>query len=198
MAVKDIAWSDMEWLHEPPSAVVKADALEVTTGNETDFWHKTAYGFVNHNGHFLGAAFPGNGAIEVTFRATYTAKFDQAGLMLYGGPDLWLKAGVELSDGQLFASVVATAGHSDWSVTPVPGRAEGQALTFRASRKNDGVTVRYRIGDETDWQLLRVAYLPPEAELRAGPMCCTPSRAGLVVSFESVRVGPPDAQLHQD
>ena len=196
--MKDIAWDDMEWLHEPPNAVVKSGVLEVTTGNETDFWHETAYGFIHHDGHFLGAAFTGDGAIEVTFRAAYSGNFDQAGLMLYGAPDLWLKAGVELSDGQLFASVVATAGHSDWSVTPLPERAQGQALTFRASRKSDGVTVRYRIGDEPGWQLLRVAYFPPEAELRAGLMCCTPSRAGLVVSFDPIRVGPPDAQLHED
>ena len=196
--MRDIAWDDMEWLHEPPSAVVRAGALEVTTGDKTDFWRKTGYGFINHNGHFLGGTFSGDAAVEVAFGADFTEQFDQAGLMLYGGPDTWLKAGVERSDGQLYASVVATVRHSDWSVAPLPARAAGGVLTFRASRKNDAVTVRYRIGDEAGWQMLRLAYLPSEAELRAGPMCCSPTRAGLVVNFESVRQGPPDAKLHED
>lgn len=198
MTLRDIAWDDMEWLHEPPRAVVRAGALEVTTGDKTDFWHQTGYGFVNHNGHFLGTAMDGDAAVEVAFRGGFTEQFDQAGLMLYGGPELWLKAGVERSDGRLMASVVATAGHSDWSVNPLPARAEGQVLTFRASRNGDAVTVRYRIGDADGWQMLRLAYLPSGARLRAGAMCCSPTRAGLVVSFESVRVGPPDAAIHED
>ena len=73
----------------------------------------------------------------------------------------------------------------------------GHALTFRASRKGDAVTVRYRSSEEPRWQLLRVAWFPPEAELIAGPMCCSPTREGLSVRFEPVRVGPPDAHLHE-
>lgn len=198
MALRDIAWDDMEWLHEPPKAAISAGTLEVTTGDKTDFWHQTGYDFINHNGHFLGTDLGGDAAVEVAFRGDFTEQFDQAGLMLYGGPDVWLKAGVERSDGRLFASVVATAGHSDWSVSPLPERAHGRVLTFRASRKSDAVTVRYRVGDEDGWQMLRLAYLPPKSGLRAGLMCCSPTRAGLVVSFDPVRLGPPDAALHGD
>jgi regulation of enolase protein 1 (concanavalin A-like superfamily) len=196
--VKDIGWSEMEWLNEPPSARVEDGALLVETGLETDFWRLTSYGFINDNGHLLGLPLPPEAAIEVTFRANLTEQFDQAGLMLRADAKRWLKAGVERSDGRLYASVVATVDFSDWSVAPLPESAEGQPLTFRASRKGDGVTVRYRVGDEPDWRLLRVAYLPPDAELLAGPMCCSPSREGLSVRFEPVRVGPPDAQLHEE
>jgi regulation of enolase protein 1 (concanavalin A-like superfamily) len=59
------------------------------------------------------------------------------------------------------------------------------------------VTVRYRVGEEGDLHMLRVAYLSPDAELLAGVMCCSPSRGGLVVRFEPVRLGPPDARLHE-
>ena len=61
-----------------------------------------------------------------------------------------------------------------------------------------GVTLRYRIGSGGAWRLLRVAYMPPEADVIAGPMCCSPTRGGLVVRFERVRVGACDHRLHDE
>ncbi len=84
---------------------------------------------------------------------------------------------------------------SDWAVAPLPADAAGRPITIRASRAADAVTIRYKV-DDGPFQLLRLAYLPPGAELVAGPMCCSPSRAGLIVRFDPVRVGPPDASLH--
>jgi regulation of enolase protein 1 (concanavalin A-like superfamily) len=196
--MRTIPWGEMTWLNQPLRAEADGEALIAVTGRNTDFWRRTGYGFTHDDGHFLGTPLTGDGAIEVTFRADFEAQFDQAGLMLRADPATWLKTGVELSDGQLYASVVVTNEMSDWSVSPLPDSARGHALTFRASRKGDGVTIRYRIREEPHWHLLRVAFLPPEAELQAGPMCCSPTREGLSVRFEPVRVGPPDAQLHSE
>lgn len=193
-----IGWNDMTWLGEPPATEVEGEALTVVTGKDTDFWQRTSYGFVHDDGHFLGAPLEGDAAIEVTFLCQFEGAFDQAGLMLRAGPELWIKTGVELSDGVLYAGAVVTVGMSDWSVSPLPDSARGQALTFRASRSGDAVTIRYRVGDESGWRFLRLAYFPPEAEVSAGPMCCSPSREGLSVRFEPVRVGPPDASLHEE
>jgi len=195
--MRTIAWDEMSWLNEPPAATVEAEELVVRTGRNTDFWHRTAYGFIHDDGHLLALPLPAEAAIEVTFRADFEAQFDQAGLMLRAAPDLWLKTGVELSDGELFASVVATTGMSDWSVSPLPEHAIGHALTFRASRKGDAVTVRYRIAEEQRWRLLRVAYFPPDVDVVAGPMTCSPTRDGLSVRFGPVLVGSPDAHLHE-
>ena len=197
IAWNEMTWNEMTWINPPPRAEPDGDDLIVSTGRNTDFWRSTAYGFVHDDGHLLGAPFPAEAAIEVSFRAEFEAQFDQAGLMLRAGPETWLKTGVELSDGELFASVVVTNERSDWSVSPVPDSVTGQKLTFRASRKGDAITVRYRVGEEPRMHLLRVAYLPPEAQLVAGPMCCSPTREGLSVRFEPVRVGPPDAPLHE-
>ena len=196
--MKTIDWTRLTWLNEPPSAEIEDDALVVVTGKDTDFWQKTSYGFVHDDGHFLGVPLEGDTAIEVTFLTDFEGAFDQAGLMLRASPDLWIKTGVELSDGVLYAGAVVTVGMSDWSVSPLPDSARGQALTFRASRSGDAVTVRYRVGDEDGWRFLRLAYFPPEAEVSAGPMCCSPTREGLSVRFEPVRVGPPDASLHEE
>ena len=195
--MRTIGWHEMTWLNEPPTAVVDGADLVVTTGRNTDFWHKTAYGFVHDDGHLLGLSLPAEAAIEVTFQAQFEAQFDQAGLMLRAGPDTWLKTGVELADGEQHASVVATAGMSDWSVAPLPEHAAGHPLTFRASRKGDAVTVRYRVGEEQRWRLLRVAYFPPDLDVVGGPMTCSPTRQGLSVRFGPVLVGPPDAHLHE-
>lgn len=82
-------------------------------------------------------------------------------------------------------------------MAPLPTGSADLPITIRASRASDGVTIRYRVGDREPLRLLRVAYLLPETDLLAGPMCCSPSRGGLVVHFEPIRVGPPDARLHE-
>ena len=196
--MRTIDWTRLTWLNEPPRAELDGADLVVETGAETDFWRTTSYGFVHDNGHFLGAPLEGDSAIEVAFTADFEGAFDQAGLMLRAGPELWIKTGVELSDGILFAGAVVTVGQSDWSVSPLPDSVRGQALTFRASRSGDAVTIRFRVGDEPGWRFLRLAYFPAEAEVSAGPMCCSPTREGLRVRFEPVRVGPPDASLHEE
>jgi regulation of enolase protein 1 (concanavalin A-like superfamily) len=193
---RTLPWSSMRWLNEPPAVAEKDGGLEVLTGPETDFWQRTSYGFVHDDGHFLGRPMPRPAAVEVGFQADLSEQFDQAGLMLRSGPELWLKAGLERSDGRLLASVVVTLGRSDWSVAPVRPLLPDEVVTVRASRAGDGVTVRLRLGDD-DWQLLRVAAFPVDAEVQAGAMCCSPTRAGLSVRFVSVGVGPPDEALHE-
>jgi len=105
----------MTWLNPPERAEITGDVLEVVTGFETDFWRSTSYGFVHDNGHVLSAPLIGDRAIEVSFSGALIKPFDQAGLMLRAGPELWVKAGVELSDGELLASAVVTRGASDWA-----------------------------------------------------------------------------------
>ena len=195
--MRTIPWSDLTWLNRPPKAEDVGSALLVTTGRDTDFWRRTAYDFIHDDGHCLGLPLDGAGAIEVTFQARFEGAFDQAGLMLRADAEHWIKTGVELSDGILYAGAVVTVGQSDWSVSPLPAAVHGEPLTFRASRQGDAVTIRYRVGGEDGWRFLRLAYFPADLTVSAGPMCCSPTREGLSVRFESVRVGPPDASLHE-
>jgi hypothetical protein len=68
-------------------------------------------------------------------------------------------------------------------------------VTVRASRSGDAVTVRARVDDEP-FRLVRVCPFPPSAPAEAGPYCCAPTRAGLVVRFRRWATGPADAALH--
>ena len=69
------------------------------------------------------------------------------------------------------------------------------AITMRASRSGDALTIRARVDGE-DWRLVRVAPLDPDADVAAGPFCCAPSREDLTVLFTSWRVGEADSGLH--
>ena len=46
------SWESLSWLDTVPEHAVTADGtLAVTTGNETDFWRETQYGFIKDDGH---------------------------------------------------------------------------------------------------------------------------------------------------
>jgi hypothetical protein len=186
-------WGQAQWLNPPARTRTEGTELLVEASESSDFWRLTSYGFVHDDGHALLRPFPDDTAVEVTFRLDYDRQFDQAGVLVRRDEEHWVKAGVEVSDGVAQLGAVVTAGRSDWSVAPVP-QWHGRDVTMRASRSGDALTVRARV-DDGRWQLVRVAPLPP-GELLAGPFCCAPTRAGLVVRFRSAVLTTADATLH--
>ncbi|WP_431894103.1 DUF1349 domain-containing protein [Micromonospora haikouensis] len=193
--LRDVDWAQGEWLHRPVRAEPTPDGgLVVEPGADSDFWRHTSYGFVHDDGPALLAPLPSGSAVEVDFRLDFTEQFDQAGVLVRVDERNWVKAGVEVSDGELQVGAVVTREVSDWSVAPVP-QWSGRTVSVRVSRAGDALTVRARAGDEP-WRLVRVAPLAPDAEATAGPFCCSPTRGGLAVTFTGWRRGPADAALH--
>ncbi|MYS18895.1 DUF1349 domain-containing protein [Streptomyces sp. SID4948] len=190
----DLAWSAGSWLN-PPAAVAEDGAdLLVTTREGSDFWRTTGYGFVRDDGHALLVPFPAGSALEVGFIADFDELYDQAGALVRVDAETWVKAGVEVSDGEPQLGAVVTRGTSDWSLAPVPQWA-GREVTVRVSRAGDAVTVRARCADGP-WRTVRLAWLAPEAAAVAGLFCCSPQRADLRVRFTRLATGPADASLH--
>lgn len=182
-------WSDaMTWLNPPPHAGRQGNALAVTTAPDTDFWRETFYGYTTDNGHFLRCPATGDFTAGVEFSGSYAALYDQAGLMLRAGPEHWVKAGVEMTDGIRQLSVVVTNGRSDWSQMPMPGL--GAALGLRLTRQGDAIRVQYR-DSAGHWVPVRLAYFPPGLAVDIGPMCCSPRGPGFAVRFDSFSLGPP-------
>lgn len=192
--MRDVGWDTGDWLNAPPAVRVEADELVVTTAAESDFWRTTSYGFVHDTGHALLVPFADGTAVEVGFVADFTQLYDQAGVLVRVDPTTWLKAGIELTDGELHVGAVVTNGVSDWSMAPVPDWA-GRVVTVRVSRSSDALTVRARVEREP-WRMIRLAPFPPDAEAGAGPLCCSPTHADLRVRFTRFAVGDADAQLH--
>lgn len=193
---RSIPWTSGTWTNEPADVAIDENGLHVTAREGSDAWRLTSYGFVHASEHALLAALEPESALEVQFLLDFSEQFDQAGIFVKVDDDTWIKAGVELSDGEESLGAVVTQGTSDWSLSPVPGWA-GRLVTIRGSRSGNALTVRARVDDEP-WRLVRVAPLDPAAEVAAGPFCCAPTRSGLTVHFTSWRVTPADASLHPE
>ncbi|PPF46887.1 DUF1349 domain-containing protein [Pseudoclavibacter sp. AY1F1] len=194
-SVTNVPWSDGQWTNEPVSADVVDGDLLVTAAEGSDAWRTTSYGFVHDSEHALLRPLEQESAVEVEFLADFAEQFDQAGLFLRSDETTWIKAGVELSDGQEQLGAVVTRGESDWSLAPVPSW-RGRRVTVRASRVGNAVTIRARV-DAEPWRLVRVAPLAADAPVQAGPFCCAPSRRVLVVRFLAWRTTPADVSLHE-
>lgn len=192
-------WAAGRWTREPSGTRLEDDVLVVGAAEGSDFWRTTHYGFLHDDGHGLLGEWPADAAVEVTFDASsLTALYDQAGVLLYAGPEQWVKAGLELSDGALHLGAVVTNGVSDWSMAPVPEWA-GERVTIRASRggvAGDAITLRART-ESSGWRTIRVAPFTAGAAT-AGPLVCAPMRGDLEVRFTSWTLSAADADLHED
>lgn len=181
------------WLNPPVATEFDGKTFKVTTALESDFWRETSYGFTHHTGHALLNDFPQGSAIELSWILDYNQQFDQAGLMIYSDEQNWIKAGIEFSDGAPQLGAVVTINKSDWSVAPV-NEWMGREVHLRISRSGDAVTIRAKADGE--WKLVRLAPLDPSRQWRAGLHAASPTRAGLVASFTSIKSGAADLQLH--
>lgn len=189
-------WERGEWTVPPESVRYEDGDLIATAQPESDAWRTTAYGYVTDSAHALLAPFADALEVEVSFIADLSAQFDQAGLMLRADAEHWIKAGVEFADGVLQLGAVVTRDTSDWSSAPV-ATWSGRSVTISASRNGDGVIVRAHVDDEPTG-IIRVAWLDPNLELRAGPYLAAPTRAGLSVRFTGWRTLDSDGRIHPD
>ncbi len=187
---------ETSWLSEPPDWSEECSVLRVVTGKEKDFWNRTFYGFRHLDGHFRGTEVSGNFSLEVTFSASYKNLYDQAGAMIWVDENNWLKCGVEFTDGKRHFSVVCTRDdQSDWSVLPLDGAIEDN-VTLRLTRHDEALRIQMLMPDGS-WQLTRLCFLNMPHMVQAGPMTCSPTGEGLIVTFSRVAfLKPIDRELH--
>jgi hypothetical protein len=182
------------WLNTPPEWSIDDGMLSLTTGESTDFWRKTHYGFIRESGHFLQMPAPHAFTASLVFHGQYETLYDQAGIMLRIDAENWIKCGIEHSDGMTNFSIVVTRGKSDWSVIGQPLIAGPQ--TVRLTAQNDAVIAHFKTPDDT-WQLMRVADFPTSPAAMIGPTACSPERSGFKASFLGLDVSSPIANpLH--
>jgi regulation of enolase protein 1 (concanavalin A-like superfamily) len=175
----------MKWFNEPASAKQSGDQFVVTTKPKTDFWRKTFYDYATDNGHFSFLPVSGDFTFEARVAGKYAALYDQAGLMVRIDSSNWLKCGLELVDGIGHASVVVTREFSDWST--VRGITTKDPLWWRIVRKGSSLEVLYSL-DGKNFTSTRLGYLPSQATLDTGIMCCSPEGAGFECTFDEIRL----------
>ncbi|UCI07741.1 DUF1349 domain-containing protein [Mesorhizobium sp. B1-1-8] len=185
----------MSWLNPPPYHEFGDGTLHVRTARETDFWRETFYGFRRDSGHFLHRPVEGDFSAEVTVKGKYEVLYDQAGLMVRLAETHWIKAGIELTDGIAYFSVVVTNDTSDWSLVNIPTGPEGARI--RLTRHAEAIRVQYLDVSDGRWRPVRLAYFPVSKTVDIGMMCCSPQREGFEVTFSDFAVGPAiSRELH--
>ncbi|MGO4839299.1 DUF1349 domain-containing protein, partial [Rhizobiaceae sp. 2RAB30] len=160
------------WLNPPPSWQGDETALELTTGEATDFWRHTFYGFLRDNGHAFLRPVAGDFTASATVMGDYEHLYDQAGLMLRIDHRTWIKTGIEFTDGLMHFSVVVTREVSDWSVIPLPQATPRDPVHVRLTRHDDAVRIQYSVAG-SPWQMARLAPFPA-ADAQVGVMACSP------------------------
>ncbi|WP_112604944.1 DUF1349 domain-containing protein [Rhizobium sp. WW22] len=172
----------MHWLNTPPMWEVNQGRLFVQSGNKTDFWQETYYGFHRDDGHFLGTSRRGDFTAEVTFVGHYRELYDQAGLIVRHDARHWMKCGIEYTDGARHFSVVVTNGNSDWSAFRLDH--EFDAMSARVTRNGDALFIQYRTDRMSEWRMARLAWFDPMLEeVLVGPAFCSPQREGFEAEF---------------
>jgi regulation of enolase protein 1 (concanavalin A-like superfamily) len=175
----------MKWFNEPASAKQSGDQFLVTTRAKTDFWRRTFYNYVTNNGHFFFLPVAGDFTFESRVAGKYAALYDQAGLMVRIDSSNWLKCGIELVDGIGHASVVVTREFSDWST--VRGVTTKDSLWWRIVRKGTSLEVLYSL-DGKNFTSTRLGYLPLQASVDVGIMCCSPEGTGFESTFDELHL----------
>jgi regulation of enolase protein 1 (concanavalin A-like superfamily) len=184
-----------KWRNEPVQWQLSPAGLAVVTDHATDFWSKTHYGFTRHSGHLFGYTTTGGFTASLRIRGRYESLYDQAGLMVLIDDENWIKAGVEISDGEAMLGSVLTVGCSDWATGAFPGDASD--FWLRVTVDNGVLRIQMSI-DGGRWPLVRLCPFPPAAHYIVGPMCCTPEREGLSVLFSDFTVEPPSQKALHD
>jgi len=190
-----LGFEALAWLNPPLEEKRAESALTVKTRGATDFWQQTFYGFRRHSGHFLHRKVSGDFTASAKFIGRYEALYDQAGLMIRADESHWVKTGIEYTDGERHLSAVVTNDFSDWSVLPY--RHARDEVSIRLTRHGEAIRIQFEDPGTGQWQMLRLAYLKPTAELQVGLMCCSPEREGFEVTFRDFEIGLPiERALH--
>lgn len=176
------------WHNEPQQWSLSDGVLQLTTDKNSDFWRETYYGFTRDSGHFFGRQWQGDFTASLRVQGNYEELYDQAGIMVRIDGSRWIKAGIELSDGAACIGSVLTVDRSDWSTTAYSGDPRDLYLRVTVA---DGVLRIQTSGDGIRWPLLKLCPFPEAQFYQVGPMCCTPEREGLEVTFSEFHIGPP-------
>ena len=178
----------MSWLNPPALEHYGDGTLNARSRGKTDFWRKTYYGYITDNGHFMNLSMMGEFQLQARVNGSYSALYDQAGLMVRLDEKHWMKCGSELVEGKRWASVVFTHDFSDWST--MEDLSQDAPVYWRVARKKDSIEAQVS-RDGASWQTIRQGYFPPLVEVQVGVMCAAPEGAGFSATFDELRLDKP-------
>jgi regulation of enolase protein 1 (concanavalin A-like superfamily) len=177
------------WLYPPPAFTFTGpSSVKITTGDKTDFWQRTFYGFRNDNGHFLHKGVTGNFVLTAVCHSAGDTLYDQCGLLVRLDEDNWIKCSCEFETTEFshLGSVVTNLGYSDWSKQEIP--ASIRAIKYRIERRGQDFFVSAGLEDGP-LKEIRVGHLHRQAdELLVGVYACSPQRAGFECEISEITI----------
>ena len=175
----------MQWFNEPTKWEIKNNSLTMNVTPQSDYWRVSHYGFTVDDAPFLYTLRGGEFEVKVKVTGDYTARFDQAGLMLRIDHENYIRAGIEFVDGKYNLSTVVTHHTSDWSIIaldrPVP------FVWIKAVRRLDAIEVFYSFDDVT-YTLMRNAWMPDNHPIMVGVMAACPDGNGFKARFDNFSI----------
>ena len=175
----------MQWFNEPTKWEIKNNSLTMNVTPQSYYWRISHYGFTVDDAPFLYTLRGGEFEVKVKVTGDYTARFDQAGLMLRIDHENYIKAGIEFVDGKYNLSTVVTHHTSDWSIIaldrPVP------FVWIKAVRRLDAIEVFYSFDDVT-YTLMRNAWMPDNHPIMVGVMAACPDGNGFKARFDNFSI----------
>ncbi|SEB21142.1 DUF1349 domain-containing protein [Pedobacter hartonius] len=183
----DFSQSRMKWFNEPDKSFAQGCKLHMTVNPDTDYWRITHYGFIRDNGPYFYMEQAGAFEASVKISGKYKELFHQAGLMVRIDDKNWIKTGIEYVDGVQNVSAVVTREVSDWSV--IPRHDSPKSMWLKLLRKSDFVEIKYSF-DGVKFDMLRLAYFPPEVKAMIGVVAAAPGKQSFDVIFEDFKVEP--------
>lgn len=175
----------MQWFNEPTKWEIKNNSLTMNVTPQSDYWRISHYGFTVDDAPFLYTLRGGEFEVKVKVTGDFTARFDQAGLMLRIDHENYIKAGIEFVDGKYNLSTVVTHHTSDWSIIaldrPVP------FVWIKAVRRLDAIEVFYSFDDVT-YTLMRNAWMPDNHPIMVGVMAACPDGNGFKARFDNFSI----------
>ena len=175
----------MQWFNEPTKWEIKNNSLTMNVTPQSDYWRISHYGFTVDDAPFLSTMRGGEFEVKVKVTGDYTARFDQAGMMLRIDHENYIKAGIEFVDGKYNLSTVVTHHTSDWSIIaldrPVP------FVWIKAVRRLDAIEVFYSFDDVT-YTLMRNAWMPDNHPIMVGVMAACPDGNGFKARFDNFSI----------
>lgn len=177
--------NNMQWLNEPETWNINANALVMDVTPHSDFWRISHYGFTVDDAPFVYSLRGGEFEAKVRISAEYKTRFDQSGLMLRIDHENYIKAGIEFVDGRYNLSIVVTHHTSDWSMIPLDKPVS--CVWIKAVRRLDAVDVFYSF-DDNDYTLMRNAWLQDNHPVMVGMMAACPEGNGFKAVFEDFSI----------
>lgn len=195
-------FANAQWINQPQRFTIGQESITITTEPNTDFWQRTYYGFQNDNAPALLLTSDLNFSFTTRVSFNYQARFDQAGVIIYGDRDNWFKASVEYENPEMsrLGSVVTNQGYSDWATTDI---STITSICYRLSRRGADFLIEHSLNGK-DFKQMRIFHLsvlgdteangkltPQEIyaqPVRFGLYACSPLNSSFIATFEELRL----------